>query len=411
MRSSSWPWMSGRPRSRMISAGLLRQQLERDLAVGRFEDLVALRAQPHAQQLADRRLVVDDQDLDRRGAHAAVSSASDAGRDRQPDGEHGAAAVGAVGGRRSCRASPRRSRARSQGRGRCRRGPDRPSARDRTCRRCARAPPAECRRPRRGPAGTTASSVAPAPDADRGAGRRVFRGVVEQVEQHLLEQHRVELAASADRRRARASTLCCARILPARRSALPTISPRSCGAAFGTTAPDSSLVMSSRLAMKRLSRSDSSMMVASRSALLGIARGRWRDRAASPAAPSTEASGVLQIVRDRGQQRRAQPVGLGGALDPVDVLDQLHPLDRERALVDQRIEQAALVRRQQRPGLVAVDADDADRRRGRCASAGTAAWRPAACRRRGRPGGRSPRPSSRRRGRPRRAGPPADSRP
>ena len=58
--------------------GILRQQLQRDLAVGGFEDLVALRAQPHPQQFADRRLIVDHQDLDRGGTHAAVSSASDA---------------------------------------------------------------------------------------------------------------------------------------------------------------------------------------------------------------------------------------------------------------------------------------------------------------------------------------------
>ena len=57
---------------------ILRQQFQRDLAVGGFQDLVALGAQAHPQQLADRRLVVDDQDLDRRGVHAAVSSASDA---------------------------------------------------------------------------------------------------------------------------------------------------------------------------------------------------------------------------------------------------------------------------------------------------------------------------------------------
>ena len=87
------------------------------------------------------------------------------------------------------------------------------------------------------------------------------------------------------------STRWLARILPARSSALPTISPTSCSAAFGTTAPDSSLVMSSRLAMKRLSRSASSMMVASRSALAssssdlagraGRPRRRARRRAAS----------------------------------------------------------------------------------------------------------------------------------
>ena len=69
----------------------------------------------------------------------------------------------------------------------------------------------------------------------------------------------------------------------------------------------------------------------------------------------------LEIVRDRGQQRRAQPVRLHGALDPVHVLDQQHPFDRQRALIHQRIEQPALVRRQQRACLVVVDADDADR--------------------------------------------------
>jgi hypothetical protein len=35
-----------------------------------------LRAQPHPQQFTDGRLVVDDQDLDGHGVHAAVSSAS-----------------------------------------------------------------------------------------------------------------------------------------------------------------------------------------------------------------------------------------------------------------------------------------------------------------------------------------------
>src|SRR5437763_12887788 len=49
--------------------------LQRDLAIGGFENVVALRAQPHPQQLSDRRLVVDDQNLDRCGVHAAVSRA------------------------------------------------------------------------------------------------------------------------------------------------------------------------------------------------------------------------------------------------------------------------------------------------------------------------------------------------
>ena len=58
--------------------GILGQQLKRNLAVGGLQDLVTLRGQPHPQQLADWRLIVDHQDLDRRAGHAAVSSASDA---------------------------------------------------------------------------------------------------------------------------------------------------------------------------------------------------------------------------------------------------------------------------------------------------------------------------------------------
>ena len=128
------------------------------------------------------------------------------------------------------------------------------------------------------------------------------------------------------------------------------------------------------------------------------------------AAPSTEASGVLRSCEIEVSSADAQPVGFHRALDPVHVLDQQHALDRERALIDQRVEQTALVRRQQRPGAVVVDTDDADRRRARSASAGTAAWRPAACPSRARRGDRCSRPSSRRQDRPRRAGLPADSR-
>ena len=112
--------------------------------------------------------------------------------------------------------------------------------------------------------------------------------------------------------------------------------------------------------MKRLSRSDSSMMVASSSAF--SASVELADKVAQRAGRAEHrGERRLEIVRDRGQQRRAQAIGLDGALDAVHVLDQMDALDRERALVDQRIEQAPLVGRQQRARLVAVDADDADR--------------------------------------------------
>src|SRR5437764_9567328 len=48
--------------------------LQRDLAIGGFENVIALRAQPHPQQFSDRRLVIDDQNLDGGSIHAAVSS-------------------------------------------------------------------------------------------------------------------------------------------------------------------------------------------------------------------------------------------------------------------------------------------------------------------------------------------------
>ena len=100
-----------------------------------------------------------------------------------------------------------------QAQARCRRAPDRPSAPDRTCRRCAPDRRAGCRRPRPGSAGDTDPSLAPALNADRRARRRIFGGVVQKVEQDLLEQHRIDVAPSADRRARSSSTRWRARIL------------------------------------------------------------------------------------------------------------------------------------------------------------------------------------------------------
>ncbi len=75
----------------------------------------------------------------------------------------------------------------------------------------------------------------------------------------------------------------------------------------GSTAPDSSLVMSRRLAMNRLSRSDSSMIVASSSARSAPVSLGERSRSA-PAAPSTAASGVFrscEIEVSRAERKRS----------------------------------------------------------------------------------------------------------
>ena len=124
-------------------------------------------------------------------------------------------------------------------------------------------------------------------------GGGVFRGVVEQIEQHLLEQHGIERHHRHVGARGRVATDDAAGFCGRARNVEPTISDRSCGASFGATAPDSSLVMSSRLAMKRLSRSDSSMIVASSSAFSPSVSLSARSRSV-PAEPSTEASGVFR---------------------------------------------------------------------------------------------------------------------
>src|SRR5262249_52860071 len=55
------------------------QQIKGRLAVRCFQDFITLRAQSHSQQLADRWLVIDDEDFKRGSAHAAVSNCSPAG--------------------------------------------------------------------------------------------------------------------------------------------------------------------------------------------------------------------------------------------------------------------------------------------------------------------------------------------
>ena len=56
--------------------GLVGHQIESGLCVWSVDGLIALRAQSHAQQFADRRLVIDHEDLERGRAHAAVSKRS-----------------------------------------------------------------------------------------------------------------------------------------------------------------------------------------------------------------------------------------------------------------------------------------------------------------------------------------------
>ena len=187
-----------------------------------------------------------------------------------------------------------------------------------------------------------------APDRYRGAGGRIFRGIVQQVEQHLLEQHRVEFQHRQVGGKIKRDLVSRQHLAGAPQRAaddLADILPRRirhdrAGFQLGH------VEQIGDEAVEPLGLVDHG---GEQIALFGVGQGRWRDRAACGGAEH-RGERRLEIVRDRGQQRRAQPVRLHGALDAIHVLDQLHPLDRQRALVDQRIEQPALVRRQQRSG-------------------------------------------------------------
>ena len=117
--------------------------------------------------------------------------------------------------------------------------------------------------------------------------------------------------------------------------------------------------MSRRLAINRLSRSASSItIVRSSTRTAGSRRGVQIAQHLRRAEHRGERG--LQIVRDRGQQSLPQPVGLGIQTRLVDLLDQVHALDGQRALINQGVEEALLFRRQNRPRLVGVDSDHAD---------------------------------------------------
>ena len=170
--------------------------------------------------------------------------------------------------------------------------------------------------------------VAPALDPDRRALGRVFGGVVEEVEQDLLEQDRVELQHRQVGRERRPRPGAAARILLARsQRRADDLADVVQSARFGATAPDSSRVMSRRLAMKRLSRSDSSMMVASSSAL---AASSSTCREVPQGAGRAQDRGERRLA-DRARSRSAAPRAGGRSRRPASPARHPRPGARARS--------------------------------------------------------------------------------
>ena len=253
------------------------------------------------------------------------------------------------------------------------------------------------------------SLVAECLDADGGIRFGVLARIVEQVEQHLFEEHRVDPNHGQIRWQVHIDPMVC--------QDLPRTGKRC--------ANDVIELMHTEIRFDRAGFKPCHVEQVGDEAVepLGFVEDRRQQillcRLFQSVGEFPERSGRahdrgergLQVVRYRGEQRRAKAVGFRGQLGIVEILDEIDPLDGERRLIDQRIHQPPPLRRQQRSLPVVVDADDADRRHAPFAGAGTGAWRRATCRLRARPAGRFARPTSRRRYQPGRACPPADSRP
>ena len=195
-------------------------------------------------------------------------------------------------------------------------------------------------------------------DADRRFRRRIFRGIVEKIEQHLFEQHGVEFEHRQIRRQFQLD------LMPGEDAAGPA----------QRAADDFAEIVQRHIRRNRAGFElghveqigDEAVeplgFVDDGAEQLGFLACTELVAEIAQRARRAEHGGErrLQIVRDRGEQRRAQALGFGDALDAIHVLDQPDALDGERALIAERIGKAPLIRREQWPGLVAVDTHHAD---------------------------------------------------
>ena len=165
------------------------------------------------------------------------------------------------------------------------------------------------------------------------------------------------IGRSADRS---TSTRCSERILLARCKAVPTISPIS----SGTSVRRHGAGFEARHVEEIGDEAVEPLGLVDDRRQRGPPSPPDRARPKGPAGPcpsrGSPARGVCRSCEIEVSSAERRRSGLGGRLAPVEVLDEMDPLDRQRRLIGQGIEEAALFRRQRRSRLVAVDADDAD---------------------------------------------------
>ena len=334
---TSRPSRSGRPRSRRTTSGWRAAASISPSSRGRRPRAGGSRGAPSAgaQEAAHLRLVLDEDD---HGRGRRRGRARDRLSHRSSLGIGGASFTGSV--KRTARRR-RRARFSAQMRPPCavtiasadrEAEPGAPLASrrprpGRTSRRCAAPRPAG----RPGPRSATSISTAPPASAarhlDRAPGRRVLERVLEQVDQHLLDQHVVHRHERQVGGARGVVTARRARALPKRPSAAPTTSSTGCHS-FWT-------LQRARLEARHVEQVAAPggpaarpprAIVSSRSRRVPASRCRLvLEQGARRAGDRGERR--AQVVRDRAQQRVAQPLGLGAHLRLLRVLGEPRALD------------------------------------------------------------------------------------
>ena len=195
-------------------------------------------------------------------------------------------------------------------------------------------------------------------DPDGRALGRVFGGIVEQVEQHLLEEHRVDVDHRQVVREVDGDVVAGEHPAGALQGAADDLGEIVRGPVRGDGAglEPGHVEQIGDEAIQPLGFGEDGGEEVGAGFLVQVVG----EVAQRPGRPDDGGERRAQVVGDRGEQRLAQAVGLGGAHGALDVLHQVDPLDGDSRLVGERVEQAALLGGEQRTRALGVEADDAD---------------------------------------------------
>src|SRR6185437_9022627 len=186
----------------------------------------------------------------------------------------------------------------------------------------------------------------PAFDADRRLGGRIFGGVVEEIEQHLLEQDGIELehwqaAGNLDLHRVPRQNF--ARALKHGADNLADVVTRHVGLdRAGLELGHVEQIGDKAVEPLRLVEDGGDEID------LGLVVELKRQILERPGSANDRGQRGLQVVGNGGEKGGAQAIRFLPALGPVQIVDEVDTLNGKSRLIDEGIKQAALVRGEQR---------------------------------------------------------------